>query len=81
MLKNVEGENLKKPELKTYTEKMLTFVDLNATQAAIRAGYKVDNARQTATENLTLRKRLKKPLPKEAAEKLSKLNIEEGTGC
>ena len=31
---------------------MLTFVDLNATQAAIRAGYKVDNARQTATENL-----------------------------
>lgn len=39
------------------TEKQKRFVeeyliDLNATQAAIRAGYKVDNARQTATENL-----------------------------
>lgn len=39
------------------TEKQKRFVeeyliDLNATQAAIRAGYKVDNARQIATENL-----------------------------
>lgn len=39
------------------TEKQKRFVDeylidLNATQAAIRAGYKVDNARQTASENL-----------------------------
>lgn len=32
---------------------MLTFVDLNATQAAIRAGYKVDNAQQVGSENLS----------------------------
>lgn len=35
---------------KRFVEEYL--IDLNATQAAIRAGYKVDNARQTATENL-----------------------------
>lgn len=40
------------------TEKQKRFVeeyliDLNATQACIRAGYKVDNARQQATENLS----------------------------
>ena len=29
------------------------LIDLNATQAAIRAGYKSDNAKQTATENLS----------------------------
>lgn len=29
------------------------LVDLNATQAAIRAGYSVDTARQTGSENLT----------------------------
>ena len=29
------------------------IVDLNATQAAIRAGYKPDNAKQIATENLS----------------------------
>ena len=50
------------------TEKQKRFVeeyliDLNATQAAIRAGYKVDNARQTATENLA------KPYIVEAVEK------------
>ena len=50
------------------TEKQQRFVneyliDLNATQAAIRAGYKVDNARQTATENLA------KPYISEAIEK------------
>lgn len=50
------------------TEKQKRFVeeyliDLNATQAAIRAGYKVDNARQTATENLA------KPYISEAIEK------------
>lgn len=50
------------------TEKQKRFVeeyliDLNATQAAIRAGYKVDNARQTATENLA------KPYIAEAIEK------------
>jgi phage terminase small subunit len=50
------------------TEKQKRFVeeyliDLNATQAAIRAGYKVDNAGQTATENLT------KPYIAEAIEK------------
>lgn len=50
------------------TEKQKQFVDeylidLNATQAAIRAGYKVDNARQTATENLA------KPYIAEAIEK------------
>lgn len=50
------------------TEKQRRFVDeylidLNATRAAIRAGYKVDNARQTATENLA------KPYIAEAIEK------------
>lgn len=39
------------------TEKQKRFcdeylIDLNATQAAIRAGYKAENARQIATENL-----------------------------
>ncbi len=29
------------------------LIDLNATQAAIRAGYKPDNARQVASENLS----------------------------
>lgn len=65
-MKNVEAENLKKPELKTHKNlcrKMLTFINLNETQAAIRAGYKVDNARQTATENLA------KPYISEAIEK------------
>lgn len=51
-MKNVEAENLKKPELKTYSKK-LTFVDPNATQTAIRAGYKVDNAQQVGSENLS----------------------------
>lgn len=46
---------------KRFVEEYL--IDLNATQAAIRAGYKVDNARQTATENL------KKPYISEAIEK------------
>lgn len=50
------------------TEKQKRFVeeylmDLNATQAAIRAGYKVDNARQIAAENLA------KPYIAEAIEK------------
>lgn len=36
---------------KRFVEEYL--VDLNATQACIRAGYKVENARQTATENLS----------------------------
>ena len=40
------------------------LIDLNATQAAIRAGYKPDNAKQTATENLS------KPI---IAEKISEL--------
>ena len=40
------------------TEKQKRFVeeyliDLNATQAAIRAGYKVDNAQQVGSENLS----------------------------
>ena len=40
------------------TEKQKKFcneyiVDLNATQACIRAGYKPDNAKQMATENLS----------------------------
>ena len=53
---------------KRFVEEYL--IDLNATQAAIRAGYKVDNARlqQKTLQNLTLRKLSKKPLPKEAAE-------------
>lgn len=43
---------------KKLTEKQKRFceeylIDLNATQAAIRAGYKVKNARQQATENLS----------------------------
>jgi phage terminase small subunit len=43
---------------KKLTDKQQRFVeeyliDLNATQAAIRAGYKVENARQTAAENLS----------------------------
>lgn len=46
---------------KRFVEEYL--IDLNATQAAIRAGYKVDNARQTATENLA------KPYISEAIEK------------
>ena len=46
---------------KRFVEEYL--IDLNATQAAIRAGYKVDNARQTATENLA------KPYIAEAIEK------------
>ena len=29
------------------------LIDLNATQAAIRAGYKVDNAQQVGSENLS----------------------------
>ncbi len=31
---------------------MLTFVDLNATQAAIRAGYSVKTANEQAAQNL-----------------------------
>lgn len=46
---------------KRFVEEYL--IDLNATQAVIRAGYKVDNARQTATENLA------KPYIAEAIEK------------
>lgn len=42
---------------------MLTFANLNATQAAIRAGYKVDNAQQVGSENLS------KPYIAEAIEK------------
>lgn len=36
---------------KRFVEEYL--IDLNATQAAIRAGYKAENARQLANENLT----------------------------
>lgn len=36
---------------KRFVEEYL--IDLNATQACIRAGYKVENARQQATENLS----------------------------
>ena len=47
-------KRLKKPLQKEAAEqRMLIKVDLNATQAAIRAGYKVDNAQQIGSENLS----------------------------
>jgi phage terminase small subunit len=39
------------PKQQAFCEEYL--IDLNATQAAIRAGYKADNARQVASENLS----------------------------
>ena len=55
-MKNVEAENLKKPELKTHKNlcrKMLTFINLNETQAAIRAGYSPNTAEQAASRMLS----------------------------
>ena len=53
----MEGNSSQKGKVKL-TAKQLAFceeylVDLNATQACIRAGYKVDNAKQMGTENLS----------------------------
>lgn len=62
------------------TEKQKRFVeeyliDCNATQAAIRAGYKVDNARQTAAENLAkpyISEAIKKALAEMSSDRIAK---------
>ena len=77
-LKNVEGEeNLKKPELKTYKNlhrKMLTFVDLNATQASIRAGYSPNTAEQAASRMLSFVK-VQEAIEKALAERSRRTGI------
>lgn len=50
------------------------LIDLNATQAAIRAGYSVDSARDIGCENLT-KPNIQEAIAKEMAERSKRLGI------
>ncbi len=58
---------------KRFVEEYL--IDLNATQAAIRAGYKVDNARIIAAENLS-KLNIAEAIDKALAERSRRTGIE-----
>ena len=50
------------------------LIDLNATQAAIRAGYSVDSAKEIASENLT-KPNIQRAIAKEMAERSKRTGV------